>query len=132
MDSQLTLFFGIAMLAILPLVALVFRWRITVIRNVSYGTMLAGAVGAVVLNLALFSKGERFSADLWSGRFNDPLDVVLTVLGFLTAMCVLTALGFVIYYQTRNRTAPSLSVPERQIIVSPSLSAPIASHAASA
>jgi len=91
----------IVMLAAIPPTALLCRYRIARKKGVSYGTMFAGTL-CVPLVFAVIMTCEQ--PDVWWSRAHKctPVDLLLG-LGFMAAMCVLPALGVVLYYQRRNK-----------------------------
>jgi len=101
-------FLVFAELVTIPLTALICRWRLRRRKPISYGTMFAGAFCAAILfvlsSTVYFDGWEAFtSIDGWMDDKFFGRGAVFTVLGCITLMCVLPALGVVVYYQRRKK-----------------------------
>jgi hypothetical protein len=93
-------FFGIPMLATIPATIFLCRFRVARKRQVSYGTMLAGALSVPVTAIVVVS---CLDLGFWSGDFRlGPVDILI-LFGLIAAMCVLPALVVVVYYQRRSK-----------------------------
>src|SRR6059036_109994 len=95
------LFFGVPMVATIPVAAFLCRRRVIRQKRVSYGTMFAAAL-CVPLLLAFVA--TCMEPDIWWTREhkNDP-GVWPVMLFFMVAMCVLPALGVAVYYQRQKK-----------------------------
>jgi NADH:ubiquinone oxidoreductase subunit 4 (subunit M) len=100
-------FLVFAELMTIPLTALICRYRLRRKKRISYGTMFAGAfLGAVlfVVSTSIYFNGwQIFSLDEWREDKYFGRNPVFTVLGCVTLMCVLPALGVVVYYERRHK-----------------------------
>jgi O-antigen/teichoic acid export membrane protein len=96
-----SLFFGIPMVATIPVTMFLCRRRLARQKRISYGTMFASAL---CVPFAMAFIATCFEPDIWFTREhkNDP-SVWPVMLFFMVAMCVLPALGVVVYYQRRKK-----------------------------
>ena len=96
-----------AELVTIPLTALLCRRRLKRKKPISYGTMLAGAFFAsvffVVSSSVYFNGWDVFTLEGWMDDKFFGRGAVFVVLGCITLMCVLPALGVVVYYQMRHK-----------------------------
>jgi hypothetical protein len=105
------IFLGFAVLLTVPCTALACRHRIARKQRTSYGTMFAGAAVATVITFlcafAYAAGWDLFSRQFWIDEFTiphkDPPGTIWIVLGFVTLICVLPALGVIVYYQARKK-----------------------------
>ena len=103
----------VLMLLTIPVTALLCRYRIARGKRVSYGTMFAGACIMMLIFLIGISMGQCFTLDFWMNHHGqgkeDPEWPIpfLRLLGFITAICTLPALGVVAYYQKRGKSDAS-------------------------
>jgi|SRR5579862_1571147 len=100
-------FLVFAELMTIPLTALICRHRLKRGKRLSYGTMFAGAFLAAVLFVVsssiYFNGWDVFTIDGWMDDKYFGRGAVFTVLGSITLMCVLPALGVVVYYERRHK-----------------------------
>jgi hypothetical protein len=100
-------FLAVAELMTIPLTALICRHRLRCKRQVSYGTMVGGAFCAsllFVIGTAFYYNGwDALTIDGWMYDKFFGTGAVFIVLGFITVVCVLPALGVVVYYQRRQK-----------------------------
>ncbi len=103
---DLFLVMGVPMLVTIPVTALLCRYRLARQKQVSYGTMFAGPV---ISTTALFiawgihrSGWSFFTLGAWTGS-RGALVPFLVGVGFLSVLCVVPALGVVIYYQRQRK-----------------------------
>ncbi len=83
-------------------IALVRRFRIARKRQVSYGTML---LGALIVPLIFVSLESCLDPDFWSYRYKGlGPERIIFILGFFAAMNILPALGVVAHYQKRAKS----------------------------
>jgi hypothetical protein len=98
---DILLIFALPMLATLPIAILICRFRIARKKTVSYGTMFAAAC-SIPLFLALIA--TILQPDVWWSREDKMTpEIFITMLGFIAGICVLPALGVVVYYQRRSK-----------------------------
>jgi hypothetical protein len=90
------------MLATIPVAGMICRIRVARKKPISYGTLLMSAC-AIPFIVALIA--TCIQPDIWWSREHKMTpEIVLTMLGYMAAMCVLPALGVVVYYQRRSKT----------------------------
>jgi hypothetical protein len=95
------LVFIVPMLATIPVVAILCRYRIARKKRVSYGTMFAGAS---IIPLLLAIVVTCFEPDVWwSHEHKSSPEDFLVMLIFIATMCVLPALAVSVYYQRKNK-----------------------------
>jgi hypothetical protein len=93
--------FLLPMLATIPLAGMICRIRIARKKPISYGTLFLSAC-SVPLLIAFIA--TCIQPDIWWSREHKMTpEIFLTMLGFIAAMCVLPALGVVVYYQRRSK-----------------------------
>ncbi|MGO8743640.1 MAG: hypothetical protein ACLQUR_14745 [Limisphaerales bacterium] len=89
------------MLATIPVAGMICRIRIASKKPISYGTLLMSAC-SIPLLVAFIATCVQ--PDIWRSREHKMTpEMFLTMLGCMTAMCVLPALGVVVYYQKRSK-----------------------------
>jgi len=89
------------MLATIPVAGMICRIRIARKKPISYGTLILSAC-SIPLIVALIS--TCIQPDIWWSRDHKMTpEIYLAMLGYLAAMCVLPALGVVVYYQRRSK-----------------------------
>ena len=95
----MTLFlFGLTMLFIVPVTALLCRHRVTRGMRISYGTAMAGGFGAVFIAfLVTFLRVARLES--WTPEYWTCLFIGYVLFGLF---CVLPAIGVVRHYQKRS------------------------------
>jgi hypothetical protein len=97
------LFFGLPMLATIPVAALICNVRVARKKPMSYGTVVAAAC-SIPLIVAMIA--TSIQPDMWWSREHKMTpQIYITMLGFMAAMCVLPALGVVVYFQRRGKRA---------------------------
>jgi len=95
------LFFLFPMLGTIPVAGMVCRIRIARKKPISYGTLLLSAC-SVPLIIAFIA--TCIQPDIWWSREHKMTpEIVLTMLGYLSAMCVLPALGVAVYYRRQSK-----------------------------
>ena len=95
------LVFIVPMLATIPATALLCRYRIARKKRVSYGTMFAGAS---IIPLLLAIVVTCFEPDIWwSHEHKGSPEDFMVMLVFIATMCVLPALGVLVYYQRKSK-----------------------------
>ena len=104
------IYFGIAAVIAVILTAVVCRRRLACRKRVSYGTMVAGALGAGLVAFViafLYSDGaDVFTLQFWRDPKQAPsLGAVLLGVVGTAVPCALAALGVVAYYQARQKNA---------------------------
>jgi len=92
--------FVFPMLATIPVTALLCRYRTAHKKPVSYGTTFAGACIIPLLLFLFFTAAILLSSN--DGKAPTPL-LFLQLFGFVACVCVLPALGVVMYYQRRSK-----------------------------
>jgi hypothetical protein len=99
------LFLIFAELMTVPITALFCQWRLRRKKGISYGTMMAGALCASALFVAsstiYFNGWEVLHLDAWLDDKFFGRVAVFFILGSVSLLCVLPALGVVVYYQRR-------------------------------
>jgi hypothetical protein len=103
---DILLVFGIPMLMTIPVTALLCRYRIARKKRASWGTLL---VSPVIANMVFFLSWSfyrmgwhLFTREAWTNG-KGGLVPVFFGLGFIALMCVLPALGVVVYYQQQSK-----------------------------
>jgi hypothetical protein len=95
------LFIVLPMLATIPVTALICRARIARKKPMSYGTMFTAACSIPLLVAVI---ATCLQPDIrWSRGHKLTPQIVVATLGFMAAMCVLPALGVVVYFQKRKK-----------------------------
>jgi hypothetical protein len=101
-----TLYFAGTILGTLAVSILICRYRAARRMRIGFGSVLASAVIAnvvVMLAFGFYEVGwDIFTADAWTGG-KGGLDAALFVLGVITVMCVLPALGVAVYYERQSK-----------------------------
>ncbi len=99
---------GIPVVATILATAWLCRYRLSRNKGISYGTMLAGAC-AIPLLVAVVA--TCFQPDIWWSREHKMTpEIVITMLGFMAAICVLPALGVVVCYQRRRKNGATVRI----------------------
>ena len=100
-------FLVFAELMTIPMTAWICRRRLRRKQPISYGTMFAGAFFAAVLFVVsssiYFNGWDILSVDGWMNDKFFGRGAAFTVLGCMTLMCVLPALGVVVYCERRRK-----------------------------
>lgn len=100
------LYFGGTIIATVIVAALVCHYRVSHQRQVSWGTVLVSTVVAnfaVFFGLGFYEEGFRlFRREAWTGGKGGLFEAVIVV-GVITILCVLPALGVAVYYQRRSK-----------------------------
>jgi hypothetical protein len=95
------LIFAVLILATIPVTVFLCCYRIARKKPISYGTMFAAA-SCIPLLLAIVV--TCLQPDIWwSHEHKSSPQDFLVMLVFLMLMCVLPALGVVVYYQRRSK-----------------------------
>ena len=101
------LYFGGTILGTLVVAVLLCHYRVSRRKQVSWGTVLASSVIANVaafLGVGFYQWGfHLFTSEALDGGKGPP-GGVLIVVGVITILCVLPALGVAVYYQRRSKT----------------------------
>jgi MFS family permease len=98
---SLSVCFVLPMLATIPATIFLCRRRISRNKQISYGTLLAGAA---IAPLVLAIIATCMEPDIWwSYEHKSAPEDFLVMFGFIAAMCILPALGVVVYYQKKFR-----------------------------
>jgi hypothetical protein len=101
-----TLYFAGTILGTLVVSILLCRYRAARRKRISFGTVLASAVianVAIFMSLGFYEEGWHiFTRDAWTGG-KGGLEAALVVLGVITIMCILPALGVAVYYDRRSK-----------------------------
>jgi len=95
------MYFVFPILAAIPLTALLCRYRTSRKKRISYGTLLAGACSIPFVLFLFFTAVVLLEPRDPKGAPSPIL--FLELFGFVACLCVLPALGVVIYYQRRSR-----------------------------
>jgi hypothetical protein len=102
---QLLAYFGGTVLATIAFTTLVCRYRTARKKRISYGTLLASPLIAnviVFITLGGLIFGWKFFApNFWIGNW--AMGAALPVIIFITILCILPALGVVVYCQKRRK-----------------------------
>jgi len=100
------LYFGGTILATLVVAVLLCHYRVSRRKQVSWGTVLASSLianVAVFFGMGLYEEGfHLFTREAWSGGKGPP-GAMFIVVGVITILCVLPALGVAVYYQRRSK-----------------------------
>lgn len=97
---DIILCFLLPMLATIPMAGMICRIRIARKKPISYGTLL---ISACSIPLLIAFIAACVQPDIWWSRDKMTPEIFLSTLGYLVAMCVLPALGVVVYYQRRSK-----------------------------
>jgi hypothetical protein len=93
--------FLLPMLATIPLAAMICRIRIARKKPISYGTLI---MSACCIPLLIAFIATCIQPDIWWSREHKMTpEIFLTMLGYIAAICVLPALGVVVYYQRQTK-----------------------------
>jgi hypothetical protein len=102
---QLLAYFGGTVLATIGFTTLVCRYRTARKKRISYGTLLVSPLIANVIVFitlgGLIFGWQFFAPNFWIG--NGAIGAALPVIIFITILCILPALGVVVYYQKRRK-----------------------------
>jgi hypothetical protein len=100
------LIFGGPILVTLVVAVLLCRYRYSHKKRIGFGTVVASAVianVAVFMSVAFYEEGwHLFTREAWTGG-KGGWEAGLFVLGIITVMCILPALGVAVYYERRSR-----------------------------
>jgi hypothetical protein len=100
------LYFGATVLATVTVALLVCRYRSARQKRISWGTVFMSSLAAnasVFFGLGIYEEGwDTFTLEAWSGG-KGGLAGLFVVLGVITVLCLLPALGVAIYYQRRSK-----------------------------
>ena len=99
------LYFCGTLLATFVVAVLLCRYRYNHKKRIWFGTVIASAVVAniaVFISLAFYEVGWRFfTREAWTGG-KDDLGAIFVVLGIITVICILPALGVAVYFNRRG------------------------------
>ncbi len=100
------LYFTGTILATLIVAVLLCRYHMNHQRRVSWGTVVASSVianAAVFIGMELYEEGwNLFTREAWTEPKGGWIGIVI-VLGVISVLCVLPALGVAVYYQRRSK-----------------------------
>ena len=98
------LYFGGTILVTMAVAVLICHYRSAHQKRISWGTVFTSSLIAnvsIFLGLAVYEEGWHiFTREAWTGG-KGGLDQALFVLGVITILCLLPALGVAVYYQRR-------------------------------
>ena len=101
----LATYLGGTVLATVIVTTVVCRWRSALKKKISFGTVLGSSLIANAVVLAFFGTfmvgWDFLTPDFWRGNW--ALGAVLPVVMIAAVMCILPALGIVVFYRKRSK-----------------------------